>query len=785
MRTVNCGVSGSNEIPETHKLSEIDVCEAVKNSLLKFYKKDLVLRPAQDYALFEKQILQIDKNIIIATPTNSGKSMLSYLLLLKDAVEGKTVVLIEPLRALALEKSEELKSIADILKRDFKIKIKITLSTGDYRITDEFMNSKPEECKAGTGQIIVATPERLDSLSRIPENKKWFEGISLVCLDEAHLIGDRSRGPVLELLIAYFKSLSISLRIVLMSATILNTNEIASWIGQCEVIEVGERYPALEKYVCCIEDSEDTNTVLIEQIKEILDEENTSIIVFVYQTASAESFANTIAKTLSGRRISKGDLSATMETGVAWFHANMSAATKANVLENVESGKVRITISTTALGMGINLPATHVFVRDLSFTGVRELDMSDLMQMIGRAGRGNKLGKGYICLSKSNLSKESMIVEGLSKEIVPKITSALVPVENESYYGNQIDMFQIERVSNQVMGAINRIRPVTHDDLTKYLQNSLCGDRFNNIAEILRYLEQWKLIYKDEITNEYSVTVLGQYASKCYLPPLTAANLGNFIRDLLYDENAGKHIQQMKPIDYLILLCLTNNEFKPIVRYGKMLETKINQYMEGLPLEEKSYLYRSWISTEPESVWGSARIDYSSDDAKKQVLVRTYTAMFLYDMQRGLSASQMKESYGVDVEEIQEKYRDNVIWLLSGMEQLLTIRSFYYHLKENCDADANQIHAVDVAFKQSSRLIFGLIGNLKFRSKLGEMLRAIKRIIPHAESYPGEGTLKKLEENGIHSIRDLVGKSSNDLVGYGIQRRYADMIIVYIRRRMA
>lgn len=90
-----------------------------------------------------------------------------------------------------------------------------------------------------------------------------------------------------------------------------------------------------------------------------------------------------------------------------------------------------------------------------------------------------------------------------------------------------------------------------------------------------------------------------------------------------------------------------------------------------------------------------------------------------------------------------------------------------------------------MAFKRSSRQIFGLVADLKFRSRLGELVRGIKRVYPHADSYPGEGTIRKLEENGINSIKDLIGKTPSDLTMMGIRKDYADLICGYIRKRMA
>ena len=188
MRKIYCGTSGTDQIPETHKLSEIGIPGHVLNAFLEYYGQDISLRPAQKEALIGHNLLTQNDNVIIATATNSGKSLISYLALFVEATAGKTVVLIEPLRALAYEKGEELQKIAESLKKQSKIKVTVTVTTGDYRLSDEFMNSKPSGHTAG--QIIVATPERLDAISRVSENKEWFQQVAMVCIDEAHLIGD-------------------------------------------------------------------------------------------------------------------------------------------------------------------------------------------------------------------------------------------------------------------------------------------------------------------------------------------------------------------------------------------------------------------------------------------------------------------------------------------------------------------------------------------------------------------------------------------------------------------
>jgi len=59
-------------------------------------------------------------------------------------------------------------------------------------------------------------------------------------------------------------------------------------------------------------------------------------------------------------------------------------------------GETRCLVSTTALGAGVNLPATHVIVRDLTFGREGAVPIGDLLQMMGRAGRGERVGRAVV-----------------------------------------------------------------------------------------------------------------------------------------------------------------------------------------------------------------------------------------------------------------------------------------------------------------------------------------------------------------------------------------------------
>ncbi len=787
MEKIFCGLSGEKELPHTHKISDLPAEGCLKSALISFYGADVSLRPAQEDAVFGSDILSARANVILATPTNSGKSLLAYMLAFKEAFKGKRGIIIEPLRALAQEKVEELKLLSQLVARHDGPEVKVSITTGDYRLHGEFIADRPRHDKNSAGEIVVATPERLDAISRVREYREWFSDVSLVCIDEAHLLGDSHRGAALELLITFLRTLSYTPQVVLLSATISNPTELSQWLEPCMIVGNMPRYPQLEKWLYGLEDKDEISDTLVSEVKSILEDNSASVLIFVYQTKWAESLAYSLASAMIDRRVKKGDLKEVMGAGAAWYHAGMSSGSRMAVRQELLEGNVRVVVSTTALAMGINLPTTHVIVRDITYPGVRNLDLGELSQMIGRAGRGDVRGVGIIYHRPSDKISFGELESGLKEDIYPKINSQLIPPEREGYYGKKEDnLYYIDRVGSQLLGILNRMGPISPRNLEEFLMLSWGGQKFlGQLEDLLYRLRQWKLAFFDEGTQEYGLTRLGQTAARCHLPTILSANIGQLVRDLLQDAPDGGHLNQMSPIDLLIILCLTSTELRPIARYSKPLETKVASYMEGLPLSEKSYLYRQWIAGDAAALMGSARVDISlkDTDARKLAYRRAHLAMFVYDLSKGIPPRDMQSRYRVNVEELEERIRDTALWLLFGLEEIFEVRSFYYHLKEICEVSPEETKQADRAFKRLSRQAFGLLPNLRFRSSLGQLVRGIKRVYPNAKRYPGEGTIRRLEEGGIANLGDLIGKSVDDLIALGAERRYAELIAGYVQRR--
>ena len=156
------------------------------------------LRPCQ-YKAIQAGLFK-DNNLLVCTPTASGKTLVAELAALNALYHdlGK-VIYVVPLRALAQEKVRD-------FKRGYP-DLKIVLTSGDRDSDDSY----------------------LESLLR--HRAAWLQSIKVVVVDEVHLLNDASRGPTLEVLITLLRQLLPKLQIVALSATIGNPDELASWLG--------------------------------------------------------------------------------------------------------------------------------------------------------------------------------------------------------------------------------------------------------------------------------------------------------------------------------------------------------------------------------------------------------------------------------------------------------------------------------------------------------------------------------------------------------------------------
>lgn len=176
-------------------------------------------RPCQEKAI--KKGLLDKKNLLVCTPTASGKTLIAELAMLKSILEkNKKAIYIVPLKALANEKFKH-------FKKRYKQYLDVALSIGDLDSADPYLEQY---------DLIVCTAEKLDSLIR--HHAPWLSQVGTVIIDEIHLMNSPRRGPTLEILMTILRELlKNKIQLIGLSATIGNPKELAEWLDANLIID--------------------------------------------------------------------------------------------------------------------------------------------------------------------------------------------------------------------------------------------------------------------------------------------------------------------------------------------------------------------------------------------------------------------------------------------------------------------------------------------------------------------------------------------------------------------
>ncbi len=350
------------------------------------------LTPPQAAAL-EKGLLK-GINMIIMSPTASGKTLIAELALLNSFFRGLKGVYITPLKTLASEKANEFSYWS-------RIGLSVGLTTGDYDEPGEWLSEY---------NVIVATYERMDSIFRLKPS--WLSDVGTVVIDEFHMIGDVGRGPIVELLTV--KALRLGAQLIGLSATIGNPEELAAWLGSELIIsnwrpvKLVEGYYFRPKKAIVFEDGkkEKVEGNLPKHILKKTLEGRYQSIIFVHSRSRAESLAKKLSEEIKGDSLTssvlinelsksnvpsveKNALKPLLSKGLAYHHAGLSLESRSLIEKNFRNGNIKLVVATPTLAAGINMPARRVLIYTKRYEGgfMRPISVSEYKQMAGRAGR--------------------------------------------------------------------------------------------------------------------------------------------------------------------------------------------------------------------------------------------------------------------------------------------------------------------------------------------------------------------------------------------------------------
>lgn len=520
------------------RVSELDIPEEIKELLDSRGFDELY--PPQAEAI-EAGVLD-GKSLVMASPTASGKTLVAELCAFKHILErGGKVLYLVPLRALASEKYEDFQAYSKLTKRDGG-KIRVGISTGDLDSRTSWL---------GDYDIVVTTNEKCDSLLR--HRSPWMEAVSLVIVDEVHLIGN-DRGPTLEVAIARLRQLKPDLQILALSATIRNVDEVAEWL-KAEWIKTDWRPVPLKEGVA-LNDRIIFNDGSTKELKPLnrLDPINIAMnsvldggqsLIFVESRRRAQSVAREAGNALRGSHrkraqvklqeisskiIARGektrlsdDLASAVSGGAAFHHAGLSSAHRKIIETAFKEGWIKILSATPTLAAGVNLPArTAVIASYRRFTpgyGMYPISVLEYKQMSGRAGRPQYDDAGEAVLIASSSDEQDFLMENYVTAKPEKLFSRLA---------------QEAALRGHTLAAIASDYAHTEPGLIDFFGQTFYGYHYpmGNIklilAGIMSYLRREDMIqYKGDYIY---ATDFGRRVSELYIDPLSAVVLRDGLR---------------------------------------------------------------------------------------------------------------------------------------------------------------------------------------------------------------------------------------------------------------
>ncbi len=547
-----------------------------------FGNNDFDLYPHQEEAI---RSFRDGNNIILSVPTASGKTLVAYAAILDSIMAGRKAVYVVPLKALAMEKFRELK----ILKN---VGLKVRMAIGDYDEGTSVINNS---------DVIICTSEKFDSLLR--HDPSILYDIGLVVADETHLLQDPDRGPTLEFILTMIKHVNPDIRLVCLSATMVNHSQISEWLDSVAIVSDFRPVPltkAIAFRKSIIYSDGRTEKIKGDELDHVIRTHVSAggqVLIFVNSRKRTLELAERYSGELSfpGRIITEESeeedfndekIRELASHGYGFHHAGLSAKQRALVEEMFSKGEIKVLFATPTLAAGVNLPARAVYIRDISrySNGYSDfISNMEIEQMLGRAGRPayDREGYAYIYASTEKaFSRAQEAIHGLPD-----------PIESQLGHEGTVRKWILPLVC---MGICRNIQEIeSFFSKTLYSQQNPVSNISAWISVTLDFLVDNDFLNVKGST--YYATSFGSMVSELYIDPVSALILRDFLRKEYSEDLALFHI------------CKTPDMLK--IPYKESEFPLIDDFLEdiGINAEEKNDLdaaktaivLKKWINEVP------------------------------------------------------------------------------------------------------------------------------------------------------------------------------------------
>jgi len=576
------------------------------------------------------EIYDQECNAVIAARTSAGKTVCAEMFISNEVrVRGGKAMYLAPLKALAKEKiddwTDEKHHFGDL---------NMSICTGDYQLTP----TRQKELESS--DIVVMTSEMLNSRCRNfkSENNDWLKEVGTIVVDESHLLTVPSRGDHLEVGLMKLSQIAKSLRIVFLSATMPNVDEIAKWLSS--VLTDKKTYLLVSEYRPC---PLGIHFETYESEKYYEDNERVKInhAIQIYNDHPDDKFLFFVHTKRTGDMLKKELIKQGIEC--EFHNADLEKEKRHTVESRFRKGELKAIIATSTLAWGLNLPARRVVIVGVH-RGMGDVDTYDIWQMAGRAGRPGYDPRGdvYILLPENTAARH---VERL--EAQQKIESRLLDNVGKHY----------KTLAFHIVSEIHHGGIKTKEDMRNWYKKSLACFQSHDLSSYvidstIDLLIKFGAIVEEK--GEYKTTAVGKIASMFYYSPFDIADLRRNFKALFeggYEDNDLVASICLADVDSIRMGIASKAEKEDMMSYRLKIQTLFGDSRYNDPTIKGGFAYYSLMNdVNAGSITSTARLMQMDFPRLKQVLVALDTMSSKWNKTSWFNDLQSRITYGVKSE---------------------------------------------------------------------------------------------------------------------------------------
>lgn len=391
------------------------------------------LLPLQRQVFEQTSVLRDGESLLVSAPTASGKTMVAEWAIASALGRSRCCLYLVPTRALAEQTTRELRAWLEPLG------VSVACSTSEARSDDRRIAA----CQV---DVVVSVYEKAFLLA--PPASSLWANLGLIVADEVQLVGDRERGPAIDLWLTRWRRESTRSRphLVALSAVLGQPERLADWLGVRLVRSTARRLPLREgtlhlptgrfhwRDAQTQEEGEETLIAELGHAGGNLDDDRAAlalaglahragpVLVFCATRREAVGLAYRLAETALPTRRPAGTpweslprdqarawLEDLMPCGVGIHTADLAPAHREIVERAFDAGDLSILVATPTLEQGVNLSAATVVSTGRALER-DPLSGRNVLVPMGRArfaNQGGRAGRGAMGVGRSVVMVES------------------------------------------------------------------------------------------------------------------------------------------------------------------------------------------------------------------------------------------------------------------------------------------------------------------------------------------------------------------------------------------